>query len=648
MTHDARLSSLGYNRLRLSTTTPSSSAERNFPLGEPGFHYQDLHREDRLGELDRAFLNRLAEEAPELHARLTAYRANPGSVNALERSRLLVDAARPLGEFIARLFGIENEWRRQGASAGPEAVLFRFRRDFLLRRAVKTKLPPDLERFDPAAIAATARAIERELHPELPWDSDPELATAEMAVRMLDVEADFIATIRQKKKPEISPEAREAARAPRGPRRRLQSRRPAPRRRGVRRGAPRFPSQAPRAVCPLVPPSSRAPRASPVHTELGLVQAARNARLPESRRDGAPRPGPSRATGSGPAADPPAARGVPPDRPADDPSRDPGRDALLPALPRPGEGLLLQGLLRRQDDRLAEEPPGHPAQGLSARRKDLGDAPASPGGRLHRRARPRRHRQPDVPRHRPPHLQRLHEGLHLPEAGPGQHPADRDGRPDGRSDAALGSRDLRPADALESAARRAGPSPRPYNGKNVLVVGLGPAGYTLAHYLLNEGFGVVGIDGLKIEPLPADWTGADGGGIRPIRDWTELAEPLDERPLAGFGGVSEYGITVRWDKNFLTLIHLTLAAPPAFRDPGRRSIRRHARRRAGLRLRVRPRRDRRRRRAADDHPDEEQHHPRRPQGLRLPDGPAADRRLQGRGARQPAGSSCRRSSSAAA
>ena len=27
--------------------------------------------------------------------------------------------------------------------------------------------------------------------------------------------------------------------------------------------------------------------------------------------------------------------------------------------------------------------------------------------------------------------------------------------------------------------------------------------------------------------------------------------------LEGFGGVSEYGITVRWDKNFLTLIHLT-------------------------------------------------------------------------------------------
>ena len=32
--------------------------------------------------------------------------------------------------------------------------------------------------------------------------------------------------------------------------------------------------------------------------------------------------------------------------------------------------------------------------------------------------------------------------------------------------------------------------------------------------------------------------------------------------LEGFGGVSEYGITVRWDKNFLTLLHLTLEPTP--------------------------------------------------------------------------------------
>jgi NADPH-dependent glutamate synthase beta subunit-like oxidoreductase/NAD(P)H-flavin reductase len=109
----------------------------------------------------------------------------------------------------------------------------------------------------------------------------------------------------------------------------------------------------------------------------------------------------------------------------------------------------------------------------------------------------------------------------------------------------------------------------PYNGKNVLVVGLGPAGYTLAHFLLNEGFGVVGIDGLKIEPLDAELTG-DGGRRAPrvVRDIREIESELDARVLAGFGGVSEYGITVRWDKNFLTVMHLTLARRERFRFYG--------------------------------------------------------------------------------
>jgi NADPH-dependent glutamate synthase beta subunit-like oxidoreductase/NAD(P)H-flavin reductase len=113
------------------------------------------------------------------------------------------------------------------------------------------------------------------------------------------------------------------------------------------------------------------------------------------------------------------------------------------------------------------------------------------------------------------------------------------------------------------------PFPKPYNGKNVLVVGLGPAGYTLAHYLINEGFGVVGIDGLKIEPLPAEWTGDLGRRCpKPIRDIKEITEELDERILSGFGGVSEYGITVRWDKNFLTIIQLILMRRKRFRAFG--------------------------------------------------------------------------------
>ena len=112
------------------------------------------------------------------------------------------------------------------------------------------------------------------------------------------------------------------------------------------------------------------------------------------------------------------------------------------------------------------------------------------------------------------------------------------------------------------------PHALPLNGKNVLVVGLGPAGYTLAHYLVNEGFGVVGIDGLKIEPLPESIVGTDVSAPEPIRDWDTIYRELDDRVLEGFGGVSEYGITVRWDKNFLTLLHLTLARRRGFRIYG--------------------------------------------------------------------------------
>jgi len=113
------------------------------------------------------------------------------------------------------------------------------------------------------------------------------------------------------------------------------------------------------------------------------------------------------------------------------------------------------------------------------------------------------------------------------------------------------------------------PYPLPYNGKNVLVVGLGPAGYTLSHYLLNEGFGVVGMDGLKIEPLPAEWTGNNGKVCpKPIKELHEITDDLDERILSGFGGVSEYGITVRWDKNFLTMMQLILSRRKRFRAYG--------------------------------------------------------------------------------
>lgn len=104
--------------------------------------------------------------------------------------------------------------------------------------------------------------------------------------------------------------------------------------------------------------------------------------------------------------------------------------------------------------------------------------------------------------------------------------------------------------------------PKPYNGLKILVAGMGPAGFTLSHHLTMEGFAVVGIDGLKIEPLPEHLIS------QPIHDYSELEEALDERIMSGFGGVAEYGITVRWDKNFLKLIYISLMRRQLFQVYG--------------------------------------------------------------------------------
>ncbi len=101
------------------------------------------------------------------------------------------------------------------------------------------------------------------------------------------------------------------------------------------------------------------------------------------------------------------------------------------------------------------------------------------------------------------------------------------------------------------------PLPLPESGRKVLIVGLGPAGFTLAHHLLNDGHTVVAIDGLKLEPLGFD-------PRRPVRDVETLYENLDDRVMAGFGGVAEYGITVRWNKNYLKLIRILLERRTAF------------------------------------------------------------------------------------
>jgi NADPH-dependent glutamate synthase beta subunit-like oxidoreductase/NAD(P)H-flavin reductase len=504
------------------------------------------------------FLEELSRDDPSLAARLTGWRENPSTLDAIATSRLLVEAARPVARFLARLFGIEAEWRAQAAAAGPEAALFRFRRDFLVRRAARVAPPADAEM---PLLATRAQALEREVFGDLSWETDPELATAGLGTELLDLEAEHIEALRQKKRPAVSEAGRsrtaELARRAAGASQTL----PLPVGDGDDaalgflesllalyaawcRARLERPGLA-REVAGWA--SFRLPGPIDYHH---LVETERpNPEIPEERVGPFDRR--RRRDGFGLTDHRMTRREVVGETHYCILCHDRDKDSCAKGFFDRKTGTWQKNPLGIElagcplDEKISEmHQLRREGDSIGALALVAIDNPMCPGtghricndcmkGCIYQKQDP----------------------VNIPQIETGVL-TDVLALPWGVEIYGLLTR-WNPLSPLR-------PYSLPYNGRKVLVVGLGPAGYTLAHYLVNEGFGVVGIDGLKIEPLPADWTGADGGGIRPIRELSDLQEDLNNRVMAGFGGVAEYGITVRWDKNFLTLIHLTLSRRERF------------------------------------------------------------------------------------
>ncbi len=96
------------------------------------------------------------------------------------------------------------------------------------------------------------------------------------------------------------------------------------------------------------------------------------------------------------------------------------------------------------------------------------------------------------------------------------------------------------------------PLPDAPTGHTVCVAGQGPAGFGLAFELLRRGHSILAVDTLTIQPIDNHHI------IHPIAHVSDLWKSLDARIPDGFGGVAEYGITSRWDKNYLYLIRILL------------------------------------------------------------------------------------------
>lgn len=530
---------------------------RDFELGIRPFRYADLYQPARLRDLLTAFDEAVAEADPALHAELVEARKSPGfpkegKAQAV-RSELLIRLGRHLGPFVARLFGVEAELEAQRIRIAGEEVVFRVKREFLQKRALKRKsadetpvtaadlpeLDDELDRIGRAVIVAydDVRLADRDRAAALVIDE----------LMALDAAHDDLRAGRSTALPPAVA-TRDAAL-----RRRLEGLGPGSEGIGQLLAVCDRWARARRAVEHAKPAQHRAALfRSPEPLDYGkLVQLRRPSdQLPELFEG----PAETRRTRDGFALTDTRME-----------LRDVMGEVHYCLYCHENDKDSCSKGLRAKDGSIKPNPLGVPLEGCPLEEKisemhtlkrdgeGIGalamvciDNPLAPGTG-HRICN-------DCMKSC---VFQKQEPVNIPQIETRV-----------LTDVVL---DLPWGFEIYGLLTRWNPLnlERPhavdYNGRNVLVVGMGPAGYTLAHHLVNDGFAVVGIDGLKIEPMPDELTGKDGQPPRPVRDYRRMIERLDQRILAGFGGVAEYGITVRWDKNFLGMVYLTLLRRDSFR-----------------------------------------------------------------------------------
>ena len=93
------------------------AADRDIPLGIPGFRYADLYKPERLKDLLTVFDAEVLAADPTLFEAFSRYRADPGKLPAPEASDLLMRMAPQVARFVARLFQAEPALLRRRREA---------------------------------------------------------------------------------------------------------------------------------------------------------------------------------------------------------------------------------------------------------------------------------------------------------------------------------------------------------------------------------------------------------------------------------------------------------------------------------------------------------------------------------------------------
>src|SRR5262245_5569837 len=162
-----------------SARTPPPARGPVLELGIGGFSYPDLHDPGRLAALYGIFLSELRAADSVLAARYTAWKAAPADLDPKAVSEVIVEVAPYVSRFVARLFGIQAEREALRARVHAHDPVFRFKIDFVRRRAlahIKSAADLDPER------RRDAEALMEALRADPSWPFDPPGAEAGGAI----------------------------------------------------------------------------------------------------------------------------------------------------------------------------------------------------------------------------------------------------------------------------------------------------------------------------------------------------------------------------------------------------------------------------------------------------------------------------------
>src|SRR5918993_1163952 len=151
------------------------------PLGLDGFTFADLHRPARLRELYLRFVEHVKRTEPELWLQWQQYREVPESLSNIARSNIIVAMAPHVSRFVTALFSVGEDAEALIAQTRAYDTLFRFKIDFVRRRALpllKAGAHVEATADDHALVAA-----------RIGGDADNEMALAAYGCSLLDREA---------------------------------------------------------------------------------------------------------------------------------------------------------------------------------------------------------------------------------------------------------------------------------------------------------------------------------------------------------------------------------------------------------------------------------------------------------------------------